>query len=71
LAPHRKGRTHTESVRERVAEPSVWAQEEGSNSAKWHFVTYRHYHVLLGWADDVAWDKQDMIVVAGQYQNSF
>jgi hypothetical protein len=32
-------------------------------------MTYRHHHVLLGWADDVAWDKQDMIVVAGQYQD--
>jgi len=32
-------------------------------------MTYRHHHVLLGWADDVAWDKQDMVVVAGQYQN--
>jgi hypothetical protein len=32
-------------------------------------MTYCHHHVLLGLADDVAWDKQDMIVVAGQYQN--
>jgi hypothetical protein len=26
---------------------------------------YHHHHVLLGWADVVAWAKQDMNVVAG------
>lgn len=48
LAPHRKGRSQTECVQGHVAEQNVLAQEEGSNSAQCHFMTYCHYHVLLG-----------------------